>query len=344
MALVAAAQASQDRGDEAVEPRESEDQRVRRRTALDAIGLAFLGGLTACGDGPPTGPTPPPDPDPTPTPEPSPTPGLWPRLSFPIRVSGTQFSGGWRWGAWDVYGPGWTLPQQATLQRLADAGVNWVGVRLGPQEPGGPDGMHAPPALWSALDNTLGVAFELGLAVEVALFDAWVIQHGYSYYPWSMDIAHRPPDRSQLDWIREAASHLRSHSNVVLLDGNEMFKLLRRPYQPQEPGDAWSKAILREIRRELPGVVVGTNAERADVERLFDFVTIHQDTAVGIQARKPTGVNEAGPMQTPQSWARESQAARRLGTFFDLWRGDMEDDQWSEALRLHAEVRRASGR
>lgn len=318
---------------------------MRRRRALGLLGGAAA--LTACGDGPPTGPNPP-DPTPTPEPTPSPTPQPWRPVAFPVRVSGHNFVDGngvlWRWGAWNPSRAGWTVPSLSELQEMAAAGVNCVGVRLGPQSPDGPDGMHAPPTLWSALETCLVQAYSLGLVVEVSLIDAWVIQHGYNYFGWGMDIAHRLPTSEQTNWLREAAAHLRGHPNVILLDGNESFKLLKRPFQRTDPSTAWSRAVRDIMRRELPGVPIGTNAERGDIERLYDYVVVHQDAATSVLHNKPTGVNESGPAVTPQSWAAQSQAARRAGTFFDLWRGDMGDDEWQEALLIHADLRRRSGR
>lgn len=304
------------------------------------FGLALL---LACGGEPPTGPTPP---DPVPTPQPTPSPPAWPPVAFPVRTNGTSLvdSSGraiWRWGAWDLYGSGWTVPtlrtlsQPGVLQRLADAGVNWVGARPGPQRPGGPDGYPCD-AVLPAVDATIASASSLGMVTELALFDLWVIQHGFSC-DQTWDYADFQGDRltgSQLAWLESLAQHSQSPA-ITLLDGNEMFKA--------SPSVAWFRDLKRHVRRLWPGRLLATNAESRLIEREADYVIIHQDAAVGVQSGRPTGVNESGPALSCLDWAKESQYARRLGTFFDLWRGDMDDEQWAACLADHASIRKASG-
>lgn len=294
------------------------------RTRGILLGLSVIILLLSCGDAkPPTLP----DPDPSPTPEPSPTPDPipnWPSTS-------------WRWGAWNLYGPGWTVPQEPVVRRLAIAGVTHIGARPGPQSEDGPDAVVGACALvLSALDGTIRAAETYRMRVELALFDLWIIQHGYSCNPsWSFrDFQGDRLTGSQVAWLELLAAH--SQSPVIdLLDGNEMFKA--------RPSVAWFRDLKRHVRRLWPGKLLGTNAENRLVEREADFVEIHQDQAVGRQSGKPTGVNETGPISC-MAWAKESQNSRRLGTWFDLWSGDMSPEEFEDCLVTHAEIRRASGR
>lgn len=315
---------------------------------MTVLALTVLSLTLACGsEGSVSGPGPLPDPIPSP---PAPPPGpSWPTISFPLRASGHQFVDAsnrvtWRWAAEDLYGPGWVLPSSAgvsissTIRTLAAAGINWVEARPGPQGAHGPDGRYAyGPALWGALDDYLAATSAAGQAAGILLFDWWVVQHGYSAFPeWSFrDAQGSQLTASQLVWLRELAEHLRPWQHVVLVDGNETFKA--------SPSVAWFKSLRSFVRRELPGRLLCTNAESRAVEREADCVAIHQDSAVGVQSGKPTFVNESGPGLTLVERLAELQYARRLQTAFDLWRGDMSDEEWAEALRSHAEIRRASG-
>lgn len=297
--------------------------------------------LYACGGDSGVTPTPP-NPTPEPSASPSPAPEF-PQVIFPVRASGTNFIDGtgrsfWRWGAWDLYGPGWTLPNYPVLEKLARHGVNWVGLRPGPQAPDGPDGMHAPPNLFTHLSDTMNGTSMFGQVAEVAIFDLWVIQHGYSYFPeWDFsDFQGRDLTDSQRAWVTQLLEQLRGWRNVVLLDGNEMFKA--------RPSVDWFKALRREVKSRLPGTLLCTNSEDRLIEREADCVLIHQDGPVGVQAGRPTGVNESGPMLTALDLAKASQYARRQGTFFDFWRGEMTDEEWNLALQQHAAIRRASGK
>lgn len=298
--------------------------------------------LSCGGDGPGT-PTPLPTPDPSPSP--SPPAFEFPQVVFPVRTAGTQFVDGtgrpfWRWGAWDLYGSGWTLPSYPTIEKLSKAGVNWVGARPGPQASSGPDGMYAPPNLWPHLSDTLNATNMFGQVLEVAIFDLWVIEHGHSYYEdWDFaDFQGRSLTPSQLTWVNQLLEQVKGFRNVVLLDGNEMFKA--------RPSVDWFKALKREVRSRMPNTPLCTNSENKVIAREADCILFHQDGAVGVQAGKPTGVNESGSMLSCLDWAKESQYARSLGTFMDLWRSDALSDQvdWEVCLAKHAEIRRISGR
>lgn len=304
--------------------------------------VLYLVFLSACGgEGGPVAPGPLPTPDPIPTPTPAP---LWPRIAYPLRVSGDQFvdaSGRvvWRFGAWDLYGSGWTVPPRPIVVRLADAGVNTIGVRLGPQSPLGPDGVTSRPSLWPRVYDTLDAIEAEGVVAHIELFDFWVVQHGYGDEDFDFDLqmCDGPLTGAQKRWIAEVAENLRGRRSFVLVDGNETFKC--------HPTEAWSRALRDELRQQFPGVLLGTNSENRQIAGLFDFAIYHQDGPVTLVAGRPTGVSESGPDLSAEDWAQASRAARRARTFFDLWRSDAlgGEAEWDAALRLHAEVRRASG-
>lgn len=353
--------------------------RINRREMLIGMGAFTTGALAAhlpsCGGGP-GDPTPVPTSTPAPTPTPhfmnplrrsggdllaGETPiflyGLavccegypqngWPRISFPF------------------------------IQEAAMNGINMVHIRLGPFMP---ETTKADPLedcpyyfkdgkvdlnvwydkYWEDLRKLLYEAERLGVYVEIDLIDAWLLKYP-EIHPWTAQNNINGFDRGSkwplLDgeitqepyvekWIRKVIKETGDFPNVYYQDGNELF------IHP-EPSIPYLESIINVVRDEekIHGFkehLIATNSHREDAEGRFGLSNFHQDIAFPINRKQrdlyyevmPRGVNEYGGQFSPEEFKVRLQDAIKKGTFFILWRGGWNDEEYKRALSYVKEVK-----
>lgn len=281
-----------------------------------------------------------PSPSPTPTPEP---PSVVEPLKFPLRVDGPNFvnadgSPAWVLGGigccWDPVESGWPLASDTLLEQLAANHGNLVHIRLGPFNASlyeGPQ-FQPSPEFFDRVRHVLSKAHSLGIAVEVDVIDAWAMKRGTqkNFYGWDCSTTHRFPTDAQLDWVERVVSHTAAFENVIYQAANESFEC--------KPEPIWELAILDALKTGAPERIVGTNSQNPDIERHFDYVNRHGcEPQAGPIEGLPTATNEFNGCQWQDMgaaawWEDRSRSARRQGTTFHLWRSNMPDPAWRDAL------------
>jgi hypothetical protein len=283
-----------------------------------------------------------PIPSPTPTPSPSTEPPIVPPLQFPLRVDGSQFvnadgSPAWLMGptgcCWDPVASGWPLASDAFLEEAAAHHGNVVHIRLGPFNASlyeGPQ-FQPSPAFFDRVRHVLAKALELGIAVVVVPIDAWAMKRSSSknFFNWGCNTTQAFPTHEQLDWVERVISHTAGYPNVLYGD-NESFECGVRPI--------WAVAILDALKTGAPEHLVGTNSQRADIERHYDFVQRHgcEDLAGPVEG-KPTLLDEfnncdPGEIGRAAWWEDSARRAHRNGYERLLWRDGLNDAAWADAL------------
>ena len=268
-------------------------------------------------------------PDPLPTPNPSPTPPIVNHIAFPLRVSGTRFidaSGkvvhlkgaiavnkAWGWPSG---------PTGSKLDYMIEAGINYTEVRLGPQSAQGPDPEMSPENGLALVESSVIWAAAGGLVVGVDVIDGWVMKHDYNFFGWDCSTTAFRAIREQTEWAERVARRLGPHRNVIFLTSNEGFDC---PHSTGSSKD-WEFSIRDAIRRGSPGSLIGTNSHGGQIEKGFDFVARHQDTAFIYNIGRPVMVDETGPNLTCEDTLREARRARASGSSFHLWWGDVMDE------------------
>lgn len=258
----------------------------------------------------------------------------------PLEVDGTRFSAELRGAVVcceESKENGWPLVTRRALRTLARAGVNWTHVRLGPY-PASAEGEEFAAyagdgswneAFWERLRASLAEAARLGIYVEIDVIDAWAFEHRRNAFGEDCAAMARAPQRHHLKWIRKVAAETGGFPNVTYQVGNETFDCRAAP--------AWELGVRDALRAALGGRarLIGTNSQDPGLEAQFDYATRHVDTAQA-PAGRPLIVNETGSL-TPAQFREQLAAARRLGSTFVLWRGTMNERQWSRALRAFDE-------
>lgn len=287
--------------------------------------------LAACGG---KGPT---HPDPTPSPEPSSTPPAYQfsKLVFPLGRVGSQFAdltGPVRlWGAIPLdKSKGWPLINQKGLDELAQFGINWTHIRLGPHGLNSPDSDTAPVGdFWNRVEDSISYAETLGIATEVDCIDCWVIKHGYNFWGWDIHSVQTYPSAQQREWIRQIVEHTSHYPNVMYQDGNECGLI--------DATREWADGVRQALRPS--GRLIGTNTDRGTVQRDSDYIQRHGDVALTPIAGKPTMVNETGPYLSPEEFEQQLRASIQAGTYFVGWRGDLDEAGWLDMLNRSMKVR-----
>lgn len=229
---------------------------------------------------------------------------------------------------------GWPLVSVKALRTLAAAGVNWTHVRLGPYPAWAEGPAFAAytadggwnPAFWQKVRRILAAAAALGIYVEVDVIDAWAFEHGRNAFGEDCTAMARAPQRQHLRWIRKVAEETGGFPNVMYQVGNETFDCDASP--------DWEKGVRDALRAALGAQarLVGTNSHDPGLEAEFDYAARHVDEAQA-PAGRPVIVNETRGL-TPARFEAQLEAAARLGSTFVLWRGTMNDRQWTRALGI----------
>lgn len=292
-------------------------------------------------------------------PDPSPTPPLHVEGSFfvnalgaPVRLLGAIVC------CENAKANGWPLVTLEMLERFASQSLNYTHCRLGPFTLAGeedvdyvgyvtaPDGrvdldrFHEP--FWQRCRAIAGRAREIGIYVEFDLVDRWVRQHGATDLPavdpWSarnnlqgleaggLEIFHAAPEPVHERWVRKAVAELGAFENVLFQVGNEGFKAWSA---------AWELGVYGIVKDELGGRgygdrMVATNTHEPSLESRVDYATRH-DTRAQDLGPYPILVNEY-PTIPPAEVVRQVERSERLGTMFEYWRGDHDEQQWSDTL------------
>ena len=322
-------------------------------------------------------------PDPVPTP--SATPSLAPRLT-PLRVSGSDFIdatgkrvyllgaipccvGEIDWPLINSLGyrrPGakglmaLTSVTESAMQRIADAGGNFVHIRLGPYTDADNEGNHYPEfaayrivsygiadlsawneAFWAKVRGVIERAGSLGLYVEVDITDGWALRTDFPH-PWAAGrniqgydnatcaTMFAPPDPVAQAWIRKVLDETSHFPNVLYQVSNESHVCGISRGRSLMPWEAATIEIVHERGR-----LVGTNSHDVVIEEIADYVAYHVCEAPRMLDR-PVMVNEyaarCGNTLSADEWTEEATRAARNGTSFHLWRGSMDDGNYAKAL------------
>jgi hypothetical protein len=253
---------------------------------------------------------------------------------------------------------GWPLVNLDVLERFASDSLNYTHCRLGPFTAAGEDDpifvgyvttadgrvdldrFHEP--FWERCRAIADRARELGIYVEFDLVDRWVRQHGASDLPevdpWrarnniqgldagGLGIFESAPQPLHQRWVRKAAAELGAYENVLFQIGNEGFKSFSA---------AWELGVHALVKDELArhgygDRLVATNTGDPSLESRVDYATRHSTRAQD-PGPYPILVNEYPPIP-PAEVERQVARAEQLGTMFEYWRGDHDEQQWSRTL------------
>ncbi len=253
---------------------------------------------------------------------------------------------------------GWPLVNLDVLERFATQSLNYTHCRLGPFTAAGEDDpiyvgyvtttdgrvdldrFHEP--FWERCRAIAGRARELGIYVEFDLVDRWVRQHGADDLPevdpWrarnniqgldqgGLGIFQRAPQPLHQRWVRKATAELGAFENVLFQVGNEGFKSFSA---------AWELGVHALVKDELArrgygDRLVATNTGDPSLESRVDYATRHSTRAQD-PGPYPILVNEY-PTIPPAEVERQVARAEQLGTFFEYWRGEHDERQWSDTL------------
>ena len=265
---------------------------------------------------------------------------------------------------------GWPLITNAALQQIADNGGNYTHIRLGPftDNEGAEFVAYRPvangkqdlkfwnPPFWTKVRATIEKARSLGIYTEVDLIDAWILEQP-ELTPWSknnnvngVDDAlcanlSRAPNPLYERWLRKVVAETGEYDNVIYQIGNETFDC-----KSKGSSIAYEIGVANIVRDELEqrgfsSKLIGTNSHNDAIENhpLIDYISEHYETAP-IRRSKPTVNNEqASSWVTVSNFENELREAYRKGTYFQLWRGDLNDSQYREALNKLSAFRQRIG-
>ena len=253
---------------------------------------------------------------------------------------------------------GWPLVTLDVLELFAAQALNYTHCRLGPFTAAGEDdasyvGYHTAAdgrvdlerfhdPFWERCRAIAGRARALGIYVEFDLVDRWVRQHGAddlpAIDPWSarnnlqgidaggLEIFRESPAPLHEAWVRKAVAELGAFENVLFQVGNEGFKSYSA---------AWELGVNAMVKDELArrgygDRLVATNTGDASLESRVDYATRHSTRAQD-PGPYPILVNEY-PTIPPAEVERQVARAERLGTLFEYWRGEHNEEEWSRTL------------
>jgi len=295
-------------------------------------------------------------------PVPTPTHTPWPHsapITQPMRIEGSRFVTqdgrcviGLSTCCADEHDPvsygGWPLISDARIQEAAQAGINLVHIRLGPfkcdfpfnslQGDICPYGYHVPPgtcpgcpewneAFFNHVHHVIQVARDAGLYVEVDIIDGWSMKNENNAWAKKCDelIQIFPLKPYVVEWIQKVLDDYAQYPNVIFQVSNE-DGVSCGYVNPQA-----EQYIIDEVHKR--GRLVGTNSEIPSIEARADFINHHYPRAIAVLQGKPTRVNENGDLLSADDFQRELAASVALGSYFDLWRGDLDEAGYQKALQ-----------
>lgn len=249
---------------------------------------------------------------------------------------------------------GWPLVTREFLDQIANAGLNYVHIRLGPhlgayegpefagyvESDGVADLSQINTAFLSRARSLCEYAAVRGVVCEVAVLDAWVVQHELS--PWSrgrnrsgvaygLDSFHGSVLPVQAQWIAAVGQAFGGCGNCIFTDANEAWKGVREPFF----SDFYDRMRLAGVSQPI-GTNTGTNS-RAPLET-GDFVTYH-GFFVPPSGSRPVMVTEYGsePLEAILEAAR---TAKRSGVAFHYWQGIHDPETRARGLVEMGKIRR----
>ena len=276
-----------------------------------------------------TTPTPPPAQQASPTPTPVPTPIA---VQATVSALGSRFSVPLRGAVICCYDPytlphGWPLVDIAALRDIANAGGNYTHVR--------PTTCEASGCGWNDLRRSVTAARDLGIVVEVDILDIWALRNGIGW-PWrdeTCEVIQGAPHSYHRTWVRDLVSTVGDLPNVIYQVGNESNGADGRCASSL----AWEIGIAEAVHAAeqelgLERHLVGTQHGEWEDRPEFDYTTSHRPSAQGAGS-KPRLTNEYNDRTaSPAFFKAQLAAADSAGTYFALWRGLMDDAEWTEAL------------
>lgn len=287
-----------------------------------------------------------PSPLPSVLPSPSPSPNL--RLTSVLHIDGHEFRDDrnetvYLLGAVGAGAPGdgtngWPLVSHQVIDQIADAGLNWTEIRIGPFSSNMPQGAAFSwdsPSLLSVAGEAIAYANSKGVWVSVVLNDAWCAQHNCAPFPlWELG---GNPNEFQEAWARKVVAALGGNPGVLWVDANEGFK---------NPSSEFSINLMKIVQdeEEKKGFrrhPFGTNSHMPAVEYQVDFIVKHQNGAATLgPMNQPLMVTEHDEEQSAEETIRQALRARDFETSYMRFRGDLSDSEWKYVLTELGKIRR----
>jgi hypothetical protein len=262
---------------------------------------------------------------------------------------------------------GWPLVTPEVVREIAAARGNFVHIRLGPfikaSEGAGYSGYAETadcrpsadgtvllckynldvfePAFWARVREIVQTAAPLGVYVEVDLWDGWMQRNAEEVSPLVPErnaqgesligcepLRAAPAPRVKA-WVMKAVLETGEFENVLYQLGNENFVCGVQPI--------YESGLIEAIRyvesiNKFPRHLIGTNAQRADMEAAADYAERHASEAQDPESY-PVSVNEyTVDSLSPEQFQIEMEAAVRRRTSFMLWMGQQTDVEWARSL------------
>lgn len=254
---------------------------------------------------------------------------------------------------------GWPLITPDVIRQIAAAHGNFVAIRLGPfiraSEGAGYSGYAETadgrynldvfePTFWARVKEIVEVAAQVGVFVEVDLWDGWMQRNAAEVSPVvagrnvqgesliGCDVLRSAPPPRIRDWVMKAVLETGQYANVLYLMGNENFVC---GVQPSYEGGLVEAVRYVEGINHYPRHLLGTNSQRADMEAGSDYAERHASEAQDAERDWPVMVNELdSDSLSPEAFGVEMEAAVRRGTSFHLWLGQQTRAAFAQSLAL----------
>lgn len=210
-----------------------------------------------------------------------------------------------------------------------DTEVDWAAIG-GPYAAGG--AWNA--AFWEKTRELAWHAYEAGAYVEVVPIDTWACKYsqaGNRYMPWAADAIQAcgrawHPEHER--YARKVVEELGCFGNVIWALDNE-----GQGVRDWKPG--WFDALRESLRRAEHDVGCGMNhitgTSMPGVSADYSITHVREPITAPIGGRWTLN-NERNPTSAPSTEAQYFASARAIGQTWALWRDDMDDAAFEDAL------------
>jgi hypothetical protein len=212
------------------------------------------------------------------------------------------------------------------------------------------------PGFWTRVRKTIEKARSVGIYTEVDLIDAWILERP-PLTPWSknnnvngVDDAlcanlSRAPNPLYERWLRKVVAETGEYDNVIYQIGNETFDCKRKG-----SSIAYEVGVANIVRDELKqrgfsSKLIGTNSHNDSIENhpLIDYISVHGEAAPRRRVKPAMNNEQRSSWVSVSNFETELRRAYRKGTYFQLWRGDLDDNQYRDALQKLGAFRQRVG-
>jgi hypothetical protein len=233
---------------------------------------------------------------------------------------------------------------EAWLRRVAEAGGNWVHVRMGPFHPESEGGLWSDAVAYRD-DGTWNDDFfrsrrarceyaaSLGIYYEITALDGWLMRHAdlgdaYNWWREGASVTRHAPQRHHIKWLEKLAWEFGGYPNVIWSTGNELFLC--------NPSNAWDRGVAEVLKGT--GRLVGSNIHRAAPWADFDIWHTQRLSDVPAWDRAQE-VNEYHASVSVAAWTDLATEGARRGIPVHGWPQGWHDDQIALAFSRLRELR-----